>query len=287
MRLPRKPFIIAEIGINGNGDIDLAKKLIDVAKRCDCDAVKFQKRAVEICIPESVRDMERETPWGIMTYMEYKRRMEFGEDQYDEIDEYCKSVDIPWFASAWDLESLKFLKKYDCPYNKVASAMLLNWELLRAIAAEKKPTFISTGMSTLQDISKAVVLFDGLCCPFCLMHCNSTYPTAIEDCNINVVEKLYRHFVCDVGYSGHETGLLPSILAVAKGAVAVERHITLDRAMWGSDHAASLEPHGLELLVRDCRNVSKILGSGVKAFGEKEKAVARKQRYFLERQDAK
>ena len=272
------PFIIAEIGINHNGDINIAKKLIDMAKETGCDAVKFQKRTLEKCIPRSEWDKPRETPWGDMTYMEYKQRLEFGKKEYDEIAQYCEDKEIEWFASAWDLESQEFLKDYDLKYNKVASPMLTNIPLLEMIAMEKKVAFISTGMSTRKQIKDATDIFKESYCPFIVLHCTSTYPCKDEDCNLLCIETLGESY--PMGYSGHEVGILPSIMAVTMGATVIERHITLDRAMYGSDQAASLERKGLELLVRDARRVSAIMGNGIKQVTQEELSNSKKLRYF-------
>jgi len=274
------PFIIAEIGINHNGDIKIAKKLIDMAKEVGCDAVKFQKRTPEICVPESEWKKPRETPWGNISYLEYKQRLEFGEKEYDEIDAYCKDVEIEWFASAWDLESQSFLRQYDLKYNKVASPMLTNIPLLEMIAKEKKMTFISTGMSTRKQIKDATDIFNKNHCPFVVLHCVSTYPCKDEDCNLLCIETLGESY--PIGYSGHEVGILPSIMAVTMGATVIERHITLDRAMYGTDQVASLERKGLELLVRDARRISAILGNGIKQVTQGELNNAKKLRYFEE-----
>jgi len=272
-------FIIAEIGINHNGDLNIVKKLIDMASSTGCDAVKFQKRSIDIVYDEEMLDSPRESPWG-STQREQKQGLEFNEGDYDEIDEYCKNKNIHWFASAWDLESQNFLKKYDSKFNKVASAMITHVPLLNAIAEEGKHTFISTGMSTFENIDKAVQIFNSKNCAFTLLHCVSTYPCIDEDCNISVMNTLREKYNCPIGYSGHEAGILPSVLAVALGASVIERHITLDRTMYGSDQSASIEKRGLELLVRDCKSVKNIIGDGTKTFSDKEKSIAEKLRYF-------
>jgi len=274
-------FIIGEIGINHNGDLTIVKQLIDMAKDCGCDAVKFQKRTINVVYEKEMLDSPRESPWGT-TQREQKEGLELGKEKYDEIDRYCKETDIHWFASAWDVESQKFLREYDCKYNKVASAMLTHLPLLETIAEECKHTFISTGLSNYGQIDRAVSIFREKDCPFTLMHCVSTYPCPDEDCNISLIPVLKEKYRCQVGYSGHETGIVPSVLAVAMGAQVVERHITLDRSMYGSDQSASLEKRGLELMVRDCRAVKSILGSGEKHVSEKEKSIAEKLRYFHE-----
>lgn len=274
-------FIIAEIGINHNGDLAIAKQLIDLAKECGCDAVKFQKRTIDIVYTLDFLASPRQSPWG-STQRHQKAGLEFGKKGYDEIDAYCKDMGIPWFASAWDVESQKFLAPYNRPYNKVASAMLTYRPLLEMIAAEGKPTFISTGMSTFDQIAAALEIFQKHRTPYTLMHCISTYPCPDEDCHIRTIQVLKERYRCPVGYSGHELGILPSVLAVAMGAEAIERHITLDRAMYGSDQAASLEKRGLQLLVRDCRLVEVVLSDGQKRILPAEVEVEKKLRYFRE-----
>jgi len=274
-------FIIGEIGINHNGDLKIAKQLIDMAKECGCDAVKFQKRTVDIVYKKELLDSPRESPWGT-TQREQKEGLEFSKEEYDDIDRYCKEKEIHWFASAWDIDSQIFLRQYGGKYNKVASAMLTHIPLLKAIAEEGKHTFISTGMSNYNQIDRALSIFREKGCPFTLLHCVSTYPCPDEDCNVGLIPALKDKYQCPIGYSGHEVGVLPSVVAVAMGAEVVERHITLDRAMYGSDQSASLEKRGLELMVRDCRAVNSVLGSGNKLISEKEKAVAKSLRYFHE-----
>lgn len=271
--------IIAEIGINHNGDIETAKKLIDMAKACECDAVKFQKRDIETIYTKEMLDSPRESPWGT-TQREQKEGLEFGREEYDEIDRYCFHKDIHWFASAWDFKSQEFLRKYDLPYNKIASAMLTHKGLLNMVAAEGKHTFISTGMSHFDAIDEAVEIFKNYGTPYTLLHCVSTYPCEDHECNLMMIPALGAEYRCPVGYSGHERGILPSVLAVAVGATVIERHITLDRTMYGSDQSASLERRGLELLVRDCRDVWKMLGDGEKRILPKEQECARKLRYW-------
>lgn len=277
------PFIIAEVGINHNGSIDIAKKLINMAKNCGCNAVKFQKRTIDVVYTKEFLDSPRESPWGT-TQRDQKEGLEFGKNEYDEIDSYCKEIGIEWFASAWDEQSQKFLSSYNFNYNKIASTMLTSIPFLELVAKEKKHTFISTGMSSFDEIDKAVEIFKNQNCPFTLLHCVSTYPSEDNECNILMVKTLKERYNCDVGYSGHERGVLPSTISVAFGARVIERHITLDRTMYGSDQAASLEKRGLELLVRDSREVRAILGDGKKTFSEKEKQIAKKLRYFEELQ---
>jgi N-acetylneuraminate synthase len=268
---------IAEIGINHNGNLEIAKKLISIAKEAGVDIVKFQKRTPDICVPDNMKKiMKYDTPWGNITYLEYRHKVEFWENEYDEIDNYCKELGIEWMASAWDIEAQKFLKRYSTKYNKIASALLTNLELLEMVAEEGKYTFISTGMSTLEEIDKAVEIFRKKNCPFELMHCNSSYPMSVEEAGLMCIPMLRERYKCNVGYSGHERGLQISIAAVALGISSLERHITLDRAMWGSDHAASLEPHGLRNLVRDARIIEKALGDGIKRIYPDE-LVKRKQ----------
>lgn len=275
------PFIIAEIGINHNGDVNIGKQLIDMAKNAGCDAVKFQKRTIDIVYTKEFLASPRQSPWGT-TQREQKEGLEFGKEEYDEIDHYCKHLDIGWFASAWDLESQKFLEQYDLPYNKIASAMLTYLPLLEMVANEGKHTFISTGMSTFDQIDKAVEIFQKAGCPYTLMHCISTYPCADEDCNMRVIRVLKERYNCSVGYSSHDVGLLPSLVAVVLGAEAIEKHITLDRAMYGSDQAASMEKRGLELVVRECKAVQKVFGDGQRTISPQERQVEKSLRYFRE-----
>ena len=271
-------FITAEIGINHNGSIDIAKKLIDVASTAGCDAIKFQKRTIEKVYPKEVLDSARESPWGTTT-REQKNGLEFSLKQYEILNKYCKYKKINWFVSCWDIESQKSLRKFKTKYNKVASAMLVHKKLLNIIAEEHKPTFISTGMSTMKQISEAVNIFRKYDCPFELQHSHSAYPMSIEEANLRVIETLRKKFKCNVGYSGHEAGsYLVSVVAVVIGATSVERHITLDRTMYGSDQAASLEPLGLQRLVRDVRYIDKILGSGKKQIWDSELPAMKKLR---------
>ena len=273
-------FVIGEIGINHNGDIDIAKQLIDVCVEAGADAVKFQKRTIDLVYKQEMLDGFRESPWGT-TQREQKEGLEFNFDQYQEINDYCKKKDIKWFASAWDLESQKFLQKFDCEYNKIASAMIVYEDLLELVASEKKHTFISTGMSTYDDIDKAVGIFRKHECPFELMHTISTYPMKEEDANLNLIKTLQDKYECDVGYSGHESGVSISVAASALGITSLERHITLDRALYGSDQAASLEPAGLRTLVGSVRKIPGAMGDGIKTIIEAEKPIAEKLREHL------
>jgi N-acetylneuraminate synthase len=271
--------IIAEIGINHNGDLDIAKKLIQIAAAAGCDSVKFQKRNPDVCVPEHQKSVMRETPWGKMTYLDYKYKVEFGKEEYDEIDRYCKANNIAWSASPWDLDSLQFLDQYDLPYIKMPSAHLTNDELLAACRDTGKKVILSTGMSTVQEIEHAVnVLRSNGGCDFALLHCNSTYPAPIEELNLNCINTLRDKFNCEVGYSGHEFRLGTSVATVLMGATIVERHITLDRTMWGSDHMASVEPQGLIKLVRGVRELEAALGDGKIGVTEGEKPVRKKLR---------
>jgi N-acetylneuraminate synthase len=255
-------YVIAEIGLNHNGDVGIAKQLIDIAAEAGCDAVKFQKRTPEICVPPEQRSVERDTPWGRMTYMDYRYRVEFEDEQYQEIDNYCSKVGVHWFASPWDVPSVHFLEKFNVVTHKVASASLTDHELLGAIRDTGKPVILSTGMSTIEEIDKAVEVVGTE--RLILLHATSTYPMPAKEANLRTITTLSARYGVPVGYSGHERGLQISLAAVALGAVAVERHITLDRTMWGSDQAASLEPEGLRHLVRDIRILQDALGDGVK-----------------------
>ena len=271
-------FITAELGINHNGDIEIAKQLIDMAKAAGCDAIKFQKRTIDKVYSKEVLDTPRESPWGTTT-REQKIGLEFNEKQYDAINEYCKQKGIEWYASSWDIDSQLFLRKYNLKHNKVASAMITNRKLLEVIAEEKKYTFISTGMSTVDEIREAIQIFKKHNCPFELQHSNSTYPMKIEEANLRCIETLRKEFDCNVGYSGHEAvGYIVCVAAVMLGATSIERHITLDRSMYGSDQAASLEPMGWIRLVRDIRTIDKILGDGVKRVWPSEIPVMKKLR---------
>ena len=270
-------FIIGEIGINHNGDIETCKKLIHIAFKAGFDAVKFQKRDINLVYTQDFLDAHRESPWGT-TQREQKLGLEFTEEQYLEINQYCEDLGIDWFASAWDLASQKFLQKFDCKYNKVASAMIVYKELLEMIAAEKKHTFISTGMTTYRDIQEAVDIFIQADCPFELMHTVSTYPMKGENANLNMINTLKEKFKCNVGYSGHESGLAESYAASALGITSLERHITIDRAMYGSDQSASLEPAGFSQLVGAVRKIDIAMGDGVKRIIPEEIPIAQNLR---------
>ena len=273
-----KTFIIAEIGINHNGDLKIAKKMIKEAKGAGADAVKFQKRNINNVYKKEFLDSFRDSPWG-KTQRDQKLGIEFEEKDYDEIDKYCKEIDILWFASAWDLDSLNFLKKYSCKFNKIASAMIIDLNFLESVSKEKKHTFISTGMSSLKDIEKAVEIFKKNKCSFELMHCVSTYPMKPEDANLKTINGLRNKFKCDVGYSGHENGLAVSYAAASLGITSIERHITIDRTLYGSDQAASIEIHGFAEMITGIRKIEKALGKEQVGFiTEEEKKIAKKLR---------
>jgi N-acetylneuraminate synthase len=269
-------FVVAEIGINHNGDVETARKLIDAAVHAGVDAVKFQKRTPELCVPPEQRGLMRDTPWGHVPYLDYRRRMEFDCEQYAEIDQHCRSKGVTWFASVWDEPSVDFLAAFDPVAYKIPSASLTDHSLLRHARATRRPLILSTGMSTMQQIRAAVEVV-GLK-DLILLHATSTYPCEPEELNLAVIQTLRREFDCPIGYSGHEVGLVPSAVAVAMGACMVERHITLDRAMWGSDQAASVEPGGFERLVKYVRVTEQALGDGVKRVYDSELPSLRRLR---------
>jgi N-acetylneuraminate synthase len=268
-------YIVAEIGINHNGNVEIAKKLIDVAVEAGVDAVKFQKRTPELCVPEEQKTVMRDTPWGYITYLEYKERIEFGRDEYKAIDKHCKERGIPWFASVWDWKAVGFMEQFDPIYYKIPSALITDYSLLRAVRDTSRQVIASTGMSTMNEIRNLVDYFGG---DLILCHSTSTYPCPPEELNLNMIHTLQEEFSCPIGYSGHEVGLVPSAVAVALGACLVERHITLDRTMWGTDHAASVEPQGLRKLVKYIRVTEQALGDGVKKVYESEIPVRAKLR---------
>lgn len=269
-------YIIAEIGINHNGDMDVAKQLIDSAVDAGCDAVKFQKRTPELCVPEEQRDKMRHTPWGYISYMDYREKVEFGKGQFSEIVEYCKKARIDWQASAWDEPSVDFLEQFDPILHKAPSASLTDTALLKKMRQQNKPIILSTGMSELDQIKAAVDLIGTE--DLVLAHCTSTYPCPPEELNLNMIMTLREMYSCPIGYSGHEIGLPTTVAAVTLGACVIERHITLDRAMWGSDQAASIEPGGLRKMVKYIRVVEQALGDGVKTVYESEKSNLQKLR---------
>lgn len=273
-------YLIAEIGINHNGDLDIAKQLIQAAQKAGFDAVKFQKRTIDKVYTKEVLDSPRESPWG-KTQRAQKEGLEFSADQYREIDKYCRELGISWTASCWDVDSQLFLREFKVPFNKVASAMLGCRELMKEIASERKRTFISTGMATLEEIDAVIDIFRNKDCPFELMHCNSTYPMKDEDANLRCIPMLRERYKCDVGYSGHEVSLLKvCIAAVALGATSIERHITLDRSMYGSDQSASVETHALPNFVETIRKIPTILGNGKKVISDAEMSIRKKLRHY-------
>lgn len=271
-------YIIAEIGINHNGSLEFAKQMILAAHTAGVDAVKFQKRTPELCVPEHQRNQMRETPWGYITYLDYRYKVEFGQEDYQEIERYCKELGIAWLASSWDIPSVEFMEQFNPPAHKIPSALLTDHALLRAYRATGRPLILSTGMSTLDEIKESVALLGEENLILC--HTTSSYPCPPDELNLRMVQTLRGMFNCPVGYSGHEVGLVPSAVAVALGACLVERHITLDRAMWGSDQSASVEPQGIERLVKYIRVTEQALGDGVKQVYDSEKSSLSKLRRF-------
>jgi N-acetylneuraminate synthase len=273
-----RPYLIAEIGINHNGDVQIAKRLIDAVFACGWDCVKFQKRTPALCVPEDQKGIMRDTPWGRMTYMDYRYRVEFEREQYDYIDRYCNEKPTAWTASAWDVPSVEFLNSYDVPFIKIPSAKLTDVELLLAACRTGKPVIQSTGMSTLEEIDAAVEILQKEASQFALLHTNSAYPAPIEELNVRVIQTLKDRYGCPVGYSGHEYDVEPTVYAVALGATIVERHITLSHDMWGTDQSSSLEVVGMDLLAKRVANVKAILGDGIKRVTESEIPARRKLR---------
>jgi N-acetylneuraminate synthase len=269
-------YIIAEIGINHNGDLDIAKQMIDAAAHAGVDAVKFQKRTPEICTPPEQQKQMRETPWGYITYLDYRYKVEFGEKEYREIDHYCKEKGIDWFASVWDEQAVDFMEQFDTPAYKIPSASITDHNLLRNTRKTGCPLVISTGMSTMEQIRAAVKVVGTR--NLVITHCTSTYPCEPEELNLRMIQTLRNEYPCPIGYSGHEVGLVPPQVAVALGACMIERHLTLDRAMWGSDQAASVEPSGFERLVKYVRTAEASLGDGVKRVYESELSSLKKLR---------
>ncbi|HEY4644625.1 MAG TPA: N-acetylneuraminate synthase family protein [Bacteroidota bacterium] len=261
-------FVIAEVGINHNGDVELAKSLVNAAFDAGCDAVKFQKRTPEVCVPSDQRNLLRDTPWGVMTYLEYRRRLEFRLNEYAEVDRECRRKGIIWFASCWDRESVDFMEMFDPPCYKISSACLTDTELLLRVKITGKPVILSTGMSTMEEIFMAVNTLGQE--NLLIAHTTSAYPCDVSELNLRVIGTFRELFECPIGYSGHEVGLAPTWAAVALGASFVERHITLDRSMWGSDQAASVEPSGMKRLVENIRDIERALGDGVKCVYESE-----------------
>ncbi len=269
-------YIIGEIGINHNGDLEKAKELIDVAEEAGCDAVKFQKRNPDVCVPEEQKDEIRETPWGTMKYIEYKHHIEFGWEEFEEIDSYCEGKDLHWFSSCWDKDSVDFIESFDPVAYKVASASLTDDDLIQEMDAKGRPMFVSTGMSTMEEIEHALSQLEEN--RLLVAHCTSTYPCEPDELNLRMIKTLQEKLDVPIGYSGHEVGLQTTVAAVVMGACFVERHITLDRAMWGSDQAASVEPQGLDRLVRDIRVIEDALGDGKKKVYDSEVPIRKKLR---------
>jgi len=274
-------FVIAEIGINHNGDLSICKELIEEAVNAGCDAVKFQKRDINLVYTKEFLESPRNSPWGT-TQRDQKNGLEFEVEEFLAIDKFCKEKNIEWFASAWDINSQNFLKQFNLSFNKVASAMIVSAEFLKVVAKEKKHTFISTGMSTMEDIERAVNIFREENCPFELMHTVSTYPMRPSDANLSVIQTLKETFGCNVGYSGHEVGLAVSYAAAALGISSLERHITLDRSMYGSDQSSSVEPQGLRKLITDIRVITSALGDGIKRISSDEAKISEKLRQHIE-----
>lgn len=270
-------YVVAEIGINHNGDLDIAKKMIRAASESGVDAVKFQKRTPEICVPIEEQTKMRETPWGYMTYLDYRRHVEFGEKEYREIDALCKELKIDWFASVWDEASIDFLEAFNPIAYKIPSASLTDHEMIRKLICTGRPMILSTGMSTMDQIREAIALFED-CDNLIITHTTSTYPCDPEELNLRMIPKLIEEYDFPIGYSGHEVGLIPSVISVALGACLVERHFTLDRAMWGTDQAASVEPVGMERLVKYIRVTEKSLGDGIKRVYDNELPILAKLR---------
>ena len=276
----KKPYLIAEIGINHNGSIRLAKKIIKIAKENNFDAVKFQKRDLEICIPENERSKIRDTIWGELTYMEYKKKIEFQKKEFNELVKFCKKIKIDIFCSAFDVNSLKFLKRYQFKFNKVPSAMITNTKFLIEVAKQQRNTFISTGMCIIKDIEKAVKIFKKYKCKFILMHCVSEYPCPEENLNLNLIKTLKKKFNCEIGYSGHESSVSPSLFAWILGANYIERHVTDDRSRWGTDQSASLGPEGMKNLSSTLSKASSFFGDGKKKISQTEKKMLTKFKYW-------
>ena len=275
---PNQIYLIAEIGINHNGDMGIAKKLIDASFACGWDCVKFQKRNPDICVPEDQKNILRMTPWGEMTYLEYKYRVEFETDEYNEIDRYCKEKPMPWTVSVWDLDSLKFISDYNVPYIKIPSAHITNLSLIEETAKTKTPILISTGMSDWKMVDDAVEILEKEATSYAILHCNSTYPAPHDELNLNVLLEMQDRYDCLIGYSGHEYDLVPSQTAATLGAKIIERHVTLDHNMWGTDQSASLEINAMDLLKKRLKDITQMLGTREKFITDSEKPVAKKLR---------
>jgi N-acetylneuraminate synthase len=265
--------MIAEVGINHNGSLKIAKKLIDASFSCSWNCVKFQKRNPDICVPRRQKNILKDTPWGRMRYIDYKKKIEFSKEEYDYIDAYCRAKPIDWTMSVWDMDSLEFARQYNLPFIKIPSAQITNLGLLKAASLTGIPVVVSTGMSVLSDIDRAVGVLKKHASQFVLMHCNSSYPAKVEELNLKMISELKKKYKCIVGYSGHEYGLDSTTIAVALGAKVIERHITLDHSMWGTDHSSSVEIQGMDKLYKQVRFVSQLLGDGKKRFYQSEKQV--------------
>ncbi len=278
IRESTKPYLIAEIGINHNGDVSIAKKLIDAANACGWDCVKFQKRTPELCVPDDQKMVKRDTPWGVMTYIDYKKKIEFEKHEYDIIDSYCSEKPIPWTVSIWDIPSLNFICNYDVPFIKIPSAHITNLELLQEAAQIGIPCIISTGMSDWKMVDDCVNIFEKQSSPYALLHTNSTYPASHFELNLNAISALKEKYGCSIGYSGHEYDLEPSVIAVALGAEIIERHITLSHDMWGTDQQSSLEVHAMDLLKKRVQDVKAMLGVPEKYITDSEAIIMKKLR---------
>lgn len=274
----KKVYLIAEVGINHNGDLQLAKKLIDATSACQWDCVKFQKREPEICVPEHQKNQPKETPWGKMTYLEYKKKIEFEKKEYDYIDKYCKEKPIDWTVSVWDIPSLRFIANYDVPFIKIPSAKLTDKELLMQACLTGKPLMLSSGMSTLQEIDEAVDILEKHSSQYILMHCNSAYPAPHDELNLKCIQTLRERYKCVIGYSGHEHNLEPSVCAATLGARVIEKHITLDHNMWGTDQSSSLEVLAVDMLRKRVADIDIILGNGEKKVTKNEEEIRKKLR---------
>ncbi len=274
----KKPYLIAEVGINHNGDLQIAKRLIDATFACGWDCVKFQKRNPDVCVPEQQKNMLKETPWGKMSYLEYKQRMEFNWKDYVEIRNYCNSKPLDWAVSVWDLDSLRLMTNYPIKFLKIPSALLTNLELITEASKSKLPLILSTGMSTIEEVDKAVEIVTKYTDNFLLMHCNSSYPAKTEELNLLCIKTLKDRYKCEVGYSGHEYGLEPTTYAVVLGVKVIERHITIDHNMWGTDQSTSIEPMGMDMLYKRIRHIEDILGNGIKTVYPSELEVKKKLR---------
>jgi N-acetylneuraminate synthase len=276
----KTPYLIAEIGINHNGSLKIAKKLMDLAKECNFDCVKFQKRDPDICVPNIQKLKMRETPWGNMTYLEYKKKIEFNFKDFQILKQYAKKIKIDIFASCFDINSLQIIKKLNFKFNKIPSALITNLNFVQKVAEQRKITFISTGMCTLKDIDTALKIFKKNKCKYILFHCVSLYPCPEDKLNLNMINTLKKKYKCNVGYSGHEPSVSPSIYAYMLGANIIERHITLDRSMWGTDQSASLSPEGMKMFSSIIKKSSKIFGDGRKKFFHEEKEMLKKFKYW-------